>query len=220
MKGKNRIYYIIGGIALFGLFYFLLNRQGAAPSNNAQQSGNIVINGPSDAELALQSQIASASIQAGIARNDTNAQVAIATQENQALIALSTIQQSTDLAALDIQNNLGIASLNLERDIFAQQSQNEIINSQLNADIALAQINTNADIVKTQLQTNADIFNTQVKAAQFGQLVNQVGSLKKSDRDNALRHLTTGFNGDSFRFNGPNDSVNSNIGRVNLNLIR
>lgn len=218
-KGKP-IYWILGGIALFVLFYWIVSRGSSGASSSGGTS--VIQTGPSDAQVAAQSQLALAQMQtqAGVttAQNQNNADIAIATL--QAQVALANTQASADVAkytaGLDASTQAGYIAAQqhmMEMQVAGATAQTQIQaqygveTATIAAQSVLDQANVQAAMFGKQLDTNSKMFTAQLNAANFQSMVAQVGNVKANDRDNMLALLAASNSGSSLNFADPGHST-------------
>jgi len=182
-KGKP-IYWIIGGIFIFVVFYYFISKGSAAPSNSSGSGITTINAGPSDTAIAAQAGVAMAQIQANAQVDQSNAALIAAKDANAASVAITAYQFQGDLAATqagaDVAKYLG--ALDAQVQVAGLTAQTAWINTQseysfatakvaaetdyakakLTADSNLAQWALNADVLKTQLNTQAEIATTQL----------------------------------------------------------
>lgn len=217
-RGKP-IYWVIGAVALFVLFYFMVSRQ--APSAASSGGTTVIQSGPTEAQQAMQIQYSMASMQsnAGIqaAQIGANADIAMATLAAQ--VQLANTQASADVAkytaALDAQSQSEYTAA--QQTMLATQVAGAITTSQIQAQYGvetaniaamsvLDQANVQAAMFSKQLDTNAKMFTAQMASANFQSLAAQVGNVKKNDRDNMLAMLIASNSGQALNFSDPGHS--------------
>jgi len=186
-KGKP-IYWIIGAVVLFVLFYFMFNRGGGAAT--ASGSTNYVTTGPSEA-VQIASMQAGAAAQAGnlaasveMARINSEtvaaglgAQIAMAQLASGENVALRQLIAQERLGEINAETNLLINEQNLS---YSTET------ARIAADTNIALKNIDAGILTSQLTANRDMFAIQSSNMITQTLISQVGNLKKRDRDDAL----------------------------------
>jgi len=208
VTGKNKMIWIIGGVILFAFFYYAFSKQ-VGSSKQANGGGNIIVQGPSDAELlaaaqnnAIQTQASVAMQQAGLesAANQRETELAGYVAGLQFENAQTQIASDTALATLAITADMSISSQQIDAQLQALALDNNArANSEmLTRDIAMTQIHSQENMFISQLENNRAMFETQVQAVAFQSLTNQIGNLKKKDRDTALGALIATQNGVSF----------------------
>lgn len=168
------VFYALGAIILFAVFYRLASGSGSSASTTATTS-----TGVSDAQYAaqLQAQLQGASINASLSAANMQAQRDIAVATLQANSADNTTQAYADtqkylaatqagtdaatiaanLAATRVQSEYGLADAEVA-------SQTQLGLKQIDANQFIAQVQSNNDITKTQLATNAYMFGASLDA--------------------------------------------------------
>lgn len=204
-KGKP-IYWVIGGIVIFVLFYMMFNK-------GAGSSGGIttVNSGPSDAAISASTQLALAQTQAnaGVAMAQLQYNGQIAQTQAAADVAKYTAALDANTAAAALATQKAIAGLNAEYGIetarLAANTQVDLATIGANASITQWQINAN--ILNTQMMTQAEMFSEQMKAATISTLAGQIGTVKANDRDNMLAALIASSSGQALNFYDPGHSI-------------
>jgi hypothetical protein len=139
---------IVGAIILFFILLFLLNRGGSSASG-----GQVVNTGPSDAQVGAQTQLAMATMSAGLQGQAIQADYAKSQDSNQTQLALATIAaavQGQSLAVqsaiaqqtvaaqvhgLDLQYQTALANNNFALNYAAQQFNFGLANTAINANL-------------------------------------------------------------------------------------
>jgi len=194
-KGKS-VYWIIGAIVLFVIFY-LLASGGSKSTGSGAVTTSVINSGPSDAQLAAGAAVQTAQIQASVAANESAAQVAAIQSQTNAQVAIATLQFQGDLAntqagadvakyvaALDA--NVATSSFTAQTNALQIQSEYSFATAKVAAETDLAKNYQNNTLLLNQLQTNAAMFHDQVQGLNFQALVGQIGAVKSNDRDNAF----------------------------------
>lgn len=184
-RGKP-IYWVIGGVALFVIFYLAFSK----PASAGGSSGGAIVTGPSEALQAAQmqygAQIQGAQIAAGVeaariqAENNAaslGASVALANLATQEKVALFQLAREADLAAINAQTNLLINEQNISYGVET---------ARLAAETQIGLRALDVSLLNKQMETNAAMFETQSKNLITQSVIAQVPSLKKRDRDDAL----------------------------------
>lgn len=197
-KGKP-IYWIIGGLVLFVIFYLLFNRGGAASGGGGV---NVISTGPSEAmqnaSLQASTAIATAQIGAGIeaariqvSRDTANlqAQIALAQLGSGERVALETLNAERSLAQLDAQTNLLVNEQNINYALETARVASETT-------LSLRKFET--DMFSEQLAANRDMFRIQSENLITQSMIAQVSSLKAKDRDTALAAILATRSGQGF----------------------
>lgn len=207
-KGKP-IFWIIGGVVVFVVFYMLFNR--GAPAASASGGGSTVVQtGPSEnlqiAGMQMAGQIQAAQIAANIealrvqGQRDQAAlagQVALAQLGSGERIALETLAADREAAVLNAQTNLLIneqtANYNLESARLASETTLGL--RQIDANLVSNQLSTQAAMFRDQLTANMAMYETQSRSLIATTALGQIQNLKKKNRDEALTAITASLTG-------------------------
>ena len=188
-KGKP-IYWIIGGVVVFGLFYLAFNKGGSSSGGGITS----VNTGPSDAAVAASTQLA-------LAQTQANAGVAVATLQYNGTIAQT--QAAADVAkytaALDAQTSA--ATLDTQKAIAAINAEYSLDTARVAAESNLAQWNINANVLTTQMTTQAQMFSDQLRASTTQAIIAQTPNIMLQDRDNILALAAAANSGVSLTYN-------------------
>jgi hypothetical protein len=205
-KGKP-IFWIIGAVFVFVIFYMLFNKSAKA---GASDGGGVsyVSSGPSEALQAQAMQVGAAiqgaQIAAGVetakVQEQANeatlgAQVALAQLAAGQTVQLRSIDADLDVAHTNAAANVAIndANLNYGLETASIAATRDITLKQIDANTLAHQMDTNALLVVHQLDTQADMFAEQSKTLTQQSLIAQVGNVKKKQRGAALLDLAQGF---------------------------
>ncbi len=194
-KQGKPIYWIIGAVVVFVVFYFLFNKGSGSASGSTQY----VSSGPSEALQGAQLQ-AGAAVQAAQISANVEAMRIQAQRETQTLGAQVALEQ------LASGENVAMAQLANERDLGAMNvNANLLINEQnlnygaetarLAAETTLGLRMIDANIVTHQLDTNAAMFAEQSRNLIATTALGQIQGLKKKNRDEALTAITASLTG-------------------------
>lgn len=189
-KGKP-IYWIVGAVVLFVLFYFMASK--GAPKASSGGGTTYVESGPSEAELSAQVALAGISAQTNSDAARVAGETAIARSQMETQIGLAQINAT--IAAADIAANRELSALALTTDRDNQRAQLEAsldaINLQAQYGTEQARIATQGSIQALQIQTQAQqaMYMEQSRALGQQALIAQASTLKKKDRDNFLAGL-------------------------------
>lgn len=200
-KGKA-LYWILGGIFLFVLFYWLINRGGSSGS-----TGITTINaGQSDAQVAAGAQVQLATIAANTQANNASAQVALAQLSLQGTLAQTAAAADVAkyTAALDAQSQT--AYYTAQQNIAALNGQYGLETARVTSETILGQAQIQSDTLTNQMQIQAQMFNQQLAATQqiistqaqasiYNSLINQISNAKPNDRDNLVALISGEFSG-------------------------
>lgn len=206
-KGKP-IYWVIGAVVIFVLFYLMFNKGGSSSTT----SGGVVVQstGPSEAMQAaalqastvMQSAQLSANVEAAriAAERDASglgAQVALAQLLSGEKVALANLSTGRDIAELNAQTNLLINDQNLSYNLESARVASETQIGLRGIDVAL---------LNKQMDTQFAMFQEQSKNLIAQSLIAQIPSLKKGDRDSALISLAIGAPSSHGGITGPSVS--------------
>jgi hypothetical protein len=197
--------FIVGGLVLFVVVLWMVNRSGGGGST-VVQAGN---SAPADNTLAL------AQIQAAMAGNQTAAAFAAIQDQDQTQIALATIAAAAHAGEISATANiaaLGIAEQGHEAELaaalssvgIAAQSHAADLQYQTNVATITAAVQTAQmayDSANYTVATNAalqvHLSDNQLQAYEFGTAASIIPSLKKGDRDNAFYAFMEGYSPNS-----------------------
>jgi tellurite resistance protein len=204
-KGKA-IYWIIGAVVLFVLFYYIANR-----GSSSAGSTTVTNSGPSDAAIASGNQLAMAQVAAGAQTNQVNAQVAAAeyiagiqgqTQMAQlaagADVAKFTAGLDAQTNAYALQTQQAIAAIGMQTQVDTAQIASNTILGQAGyqRDIAFAGFQTQQNIAQmqtgvslAQIQANQNMYASYIDAAKLTTLAGVAANVVPVDRDNAFALL-------------------------------
>lgn len=200
-KNGKPIYWIVGAVILFVIFYFLFSR--GAPESS---SGGVTVNssGPSEqmqaAQLAastqmqtaqLGAQIEMARVQGELASGQLGAQVALAQLHSAETIGMASLAQEGAIANLAAQTQIILNDQNVEYTLES---------ARLASETQLANKLTDASILMYQMDTNRDMLQIQSTNMLAQSAIGQVSNLKKKDRDNALVALTASLTGNPVNY--------------------
>lgn len=209
-KGKA-IYWVIGGAIIFAIFYFMFSR-GAS----SQSSGNMLYmpTGPSEAQLAaglqaqsIQAQLNAAAMSQQVELEKIKAQSAtdITLANIASNLSLEEIQASTDLIKYQTAKDAEIASLTLQtQERMATTSQEYALAAAQSAYATqIASKELDAAILSKQIDTNVKMLEIQSTNLIQQNLIAQVGSLKKKDRDETLQIIAGNLTGYPVSYTNP-----------------
>ena len=183
---RNKI--MIGAIVIVALLILFVATRASEPATQ------VVNTGPSEAELAAKTQIALASIAAGVETSQAQAQVAAIQTQGQAELALANIGAQVSMAdiqanerltykAQDAQLQALAAQLAADSAIVQSNNQFQIDYARVASDNALEQVKINAALQANLAQQQSDVFK-------YTAAISTIPDLKKKDRDNVLLALT------------------------------
>lgn len=184
-RGKP-IYWVIGGIVVFVVFYMLFTK--SAPSSGG--AATAYSTGPSEAFQAAQMQYASQIQMAGIAAQSKAAEI-------QAANNAAVLSANVAMANLAMQEKVGLFQLARESDLATLQLENNRLINQDNITYGLesariageTQLGLRAldiGLLTRQMETQAEMFATQSQNLVTQTLISATSNLKKKDRDDAL----------------------------------
>ena len=197
-KGKT-LYWVLGAVVLFVVFYFLFNKGGSSGG-----SVNVSSSGPSDASVASSTALAMAQLQYG-------AQSAISQSNNNAAVAVATLQANNSLAQTQAQADVGkyVAGLDATTQASYINAQQNIANINATANTSQASIaaatvihqsDTQAAMFTAQLTTNAEMFKEQVRGVILQSVAAQIPAVGKNDRDNIAALVAAQASGGSISY--------------------
>jgi hypothetical protein len=208
-KGKP-IFWIIGAVLIFVIFYLLFNKGGSAAP--ASSGGGLVVqnSGPSEAmqiaamqagaqtqALQMQGAVEAARIAATRDQAALAGQVALAQLGSGEKIALATLDADRFAAGLNAQTNLLIneqnLSYNLESARVAGETQLNL--RALDVGVMTKQMETQAAMFGMQLVANQEMYKVQSHNLITQAAIGQVSNLKKKNRDEALTAIYSSATG-------------------------
>lgn len=176
MFKKRPVMWGIIAVIVFVLFYMLFSRGGGSGESEGQVQ--MVQSGPTDAQLAAQTQLGMAQIAANATQQQYAAEVAIAN---------SQIQGEFKLGELAYQ--AGLAQINADRAMYETQSEYSLATARVAAENNLALAKLDKEVLTTQLTTQSQMFGQQLAANNQMLLIGQISTAKKKDRDNLIAAL-------------------------------
>lgn len=150
---------IVGAVILFFILLFLLNRGGSSAS-----SGQTVNAGPSDAQVAAQSQYAMAQLGASVQGQAISADLSKSADANQTQLALATIAAAANGQSLAVQSVIAQQTVAAQVHGLDLQYQTALANNnfalnyaqqQFNYGIASSAINANLQAHMADLQASS-----------------------------------------------------------------
>jgi len=165
-----------GGIAIviFVIFYLIFSRG----SGGGETSTQVVTTGPSEAQLAAQTQIAMAQIQAGAINAQTSAEVAMKNADIEGQVRLGQLAYQA-----------GLAEIQASKEALEINSEYSLQTARVAAETNLAMARLDKEVLTTQLAQQTQMFGMQLQSLNNQAILAQVSSLKKKDRDNVLAGL-------------------------------
>jgi hypothetical protein len=183
-KGKP-IYWVLGGLAIFFIFYMLFSRGGGGGG-----SATVVGSGPSEA-MQIASMNAAAQTQAlqaqvNMAANESAAGIAIANL--QANVALAELQAGREVSMANINQNavLTMAGYDYQKQIAGWNFEYSLESARVAADTSLKAKGMDTALLMHQMNVNQEMFETQSNNLITQSVIGQIGNLKKKDRDEAF----------------------------------
>lgn len=184
-KGKP-IYWVLGGIVLFVVFYLYFNRGGGGSTQYVQ-------GGESEA-------VTIAKLNAGIAQSQFQAQIGlqaagIAAQDRASQLAanveLAKIAAGESVAGkqLTAEQAMTFASLDTTKAIAALNASYNLESARVASEAALAAKTMDNNLLIHQMDTNKEMFAIQSDNLIKQTVISQIPSLKSKDRDKALRQF-------------------------------
>jgi hypothetical protein len=166
---------IIGAVILFVIVLWMLNR-GASSSTTGS---SVVTNGPSDAQIASQTQLAMAGISASVANNQTAASLQAIQEQGDIAIAMKTIDATTAAQTTAAQEAIAAASIGAQTHAMDLSYATSLSNNQLSFSVAkMAYDNANySTAVNAGLE--AHMADVQLAGFEFGSIVSTLPSLGK-----------------------------------------
>jgi len=231
-KGKA-VYWVIGAIVLFVIFYLLASGGSKSSSSGASTNagGVTTINsGPTDAQIAAAASISAAQIQANAQTNQSNADLAALKEQVAGQVAIATLQTQSQLAdtaaGSDVAKYLASVQAGAQTFALTEQTRQMALQGEYSLETAKVAAETDlagqalqAGVLVHQLDTNASMFNASIAAntaalkiqsdnITMQGLISQAGNLKKKDRDEYLEILAgTSLGGGVNYYNGPGAAV-------------
>lgn len=209
-KGKP-IFWIIGAVLVFVIFYMMFNKGGSAARPAASGGGMTVVNsGPSEAlqiasmqagaatqQLQLQAGIEAGRIQATREQNALAGTVALAQLASGEKVSLASIDADRFAAGLNAQTNLLINEQNLSYSLESARVAGDTAIAMRSLDVGVMthQMDTQAAMFAEQLDANRDMYAIQSHNLITQAAIGQIGSLKKKNRDEALTAIYSSATG-------------------------
>lgn len=189
-KQGKPIYWIVGAVVVFVLFYLMLNKGGSSSG-----ATSYVATGPSEAMQAQALQAGTAIQGAQIAANieALRIQAGRETALAGATVASEQLASGERVAMAQLSHDTALANLNAQANMLINEQNIEygIETARLAADTQLGLRALDIGLLQTQLETQAHMFQTQSTNLIAQSLIGQVGNLKKKNRDEALAYLAS-----------------------------
>ncbi len=204
-KGKP-IYWVIGAVILFVIFYLVASR-GAGGNTAAKGTAGGVVSynaGPSDAQIMAASQISAMQIEANAATNMSAMELAKFQEEASAAVTIAAMENSLNALAVNAEQALGelayntdltigLASIDAQKEANYLQAEYSITTARIASDTELGLRNIDRAMFADQLDNNRAMLEIQSENMIAQTALSQVGTLKKKDRDNTLQMLARQF---------------------------
>lgn len=191
-KGKP-IYWIIGAVVLFVIFY-LITSKGASSSGGGAVTYSAVNQGPSDAQVMASAQLSAAQIQANSQATAAAMEFAAAQEGYKANVALANIGASVDLAGIAAEREFGLASLDMQKQLTFLNSEYALETAKVVSNEAITMRQIDRAAFNDQLAANNRSLQIQSQSLFQQAAIAQIGSLKKKNRDDVLLALSSNFN--------------------------
>lgn len=221
-KGKP-IYWIIGAIVIFVIFYKIASGPSASSKAASTSGGVTTINtGPSDAQIAAAAGISAAQIQANAqvagaqlafaAQKDANAAgVAVSQLEAQAHMYDTAMSADTAKFLAAQEGQIAMAGITAQQNIAFSNNEYSFATARVAAETSLAMTKIQADMVnngyatqlamaKDQNATTIALGEQQRRAYTTAALVSGINSAPAVDRDNMLALIAATSSGQSITY--------------------
>lgn len=192
-KQGKPIYWIIGAVFVFVVFYLMFNRGSGASGSQVVQTGPseamqiaALQAGASQAAVQSAANIEAARIQASREQAALGAQVALAQLASGEKVALEQLALESGLGFANIQANILINDANISYALESARIASE-------TQIGLRQIDV--DLLNAQLEAQTHMFEVQSQNLLYQSLIGQTGSLKKKNRDEYAAYLASLMSG-------------------------
>jgi len=182
---------IIGAVILFFVLLFLLNRSGGSASSGT----TTVTTGPSDAQVASQTQLALAQISAGLQGQAIQVDYAKARDANDTQVALATMAAALQGQSLVVQHD--IASQTIDAQVHGLDLQYASAVAANTAQIQALQIQSNMVLASSAINANlqAQLSKDQLTAYGYNVAGGAISSANKGDRDQLTAQLIAAMTG-------------------------
>ncbi len=190
-QGKT-LYWVIGAVVLFVIFYLMLNRGGSSATGGT----TVVQSGPSEAMQIAGMQQAAAIQTAQMQYNLGAAQIAAdreaANLAGQIALAQLTSGENVALQQLEFEKALGEANIAANLQLSEMTQAYSLESARVAAETQLDLRALDVGLLEKQMETQAWMFAKQSDNLIAQSIIAQIGNLKKGDRDNALISLALG----------------------------
>lgn len=187
--------FLFVGILIFGVIFWMLLNRGASAS--AGGGTTVVSSGPSEAELAMGTQVTLAQIGAGVAVQQAQIQFAALAQQGQNnldMAALETSFRTLELASNERVQGLtveaSLAALGMEYknslDVTNAQSRFMIDYATVQTDAARDQAMINAHLHAQMSKDQLEAYKVGTEASKFSAVLGTISGFKKKHQDDAL----------------------------------
>lgn len=178
---------IIGAVVLFFVLLFLLNRSGSGSASGQ----TVVTTGPSDAQVAAQTQMAMAQLSAGLQGQAIAVDYAKAQDANATSLALAQVAAAANTQSLTVQQEIAdrtvdaqVHGLDLTYQGLVNQNATALAAAQAQYDYGLQSQALNANLTTT-------LSAQQLDAYKFATEASIIPTLKSGKRDNAFALFAT-----------------------------
>jgi hypothetical protein len=191
---------IIGAVVLFFILLFMLNRSGG--SSAGAGSTEVVNSGPSDAQVASQTQLAMAQISAGLQGQAIQVDYAKAQDANATQLGLAQIAAAVNNQSLTVQQSIADRTIDAQSHGMDLQYQGLVNQNATALAAAQAQYAYGLQSQAITANTQLELSDQQLKAYTLSTFANTIGTLKTKNRDEAYREMLGAYSGLSFNGNG------------------
>lgn len=199
LKKAKPIYWVLGAVAIFVLFYVLMNKGGS--SNGSSGGVTTIVSGPSEAETIASANIAMAQIEANAASQNMQLQLAAIKEQGAVDVAIANLgaqysmaetQASADVAKYlaQTEGTIQLAGLDAQKEIAQLNAQYSYDTARVASETAIASRQIDAAILNSQLSANVQMFSEQAQALRTNAILSTIPTLKKKNRDDVLVELT------------------------------
>lgn len=197
---KGKVWWIVGGVGLFVVLYFMLSRQGSSQSSGTTTT---VMTGPDPNQIAAGVQLQTAALGAQVEMSKTAASLQAIKEQTAAGVAVANIQLQDSLATTAASRDVALANFSTQENIAALTTGAQTEQTRIATQGAVAmraidaaqfgkQLDTNAAMFRDQLASNERNYATQAKTLVATSLIAQVAGVEQKNRDQVLVSLATG----------------------------
>lgn len=210
LKKAKPIYWVVGAVAIFVLFYVIMNRGGKA--SNSGGGITTIVSGPTEAQTMASANLAMAQIEANAATQNMQLQLAAIKEQGAVDVAIANLGAQYSMAETQAQADVAkylaqtegtiqLAGLDAQKEIAQMNAQYSYDTARLASEVAISSREIDAAILNNQLTANVAMFRettaaqTKMYETQAGLLTQQsilatIPTLKKKNRDDVLLALT------------------------------